>query len=45
MAETIKKNIFQNKTFIKKLLNLVINYSFQKIGNDSAVENLFPEND
>ena len=33
MAETIKKTFFQNEIFINKLLNLIIIYSFSKIGN------------
>ena len=33
MTETIKKNIFQNEIFIKKLLNLIIICWFSKIGN------------
>ena len=43
MAETIKKNIFQNEIFINKLLNLIVIYSFSKIGNGYVVGNLFPK--
>ena len=33
MAETIKKEKFQNEIFINKLLNSIIIYSVSKIGN------------
>ena len=42
MAETIKKNIFQNEIFINKLQNFIIIYLFLKIGNDKVVKILFP---
>ena len=40
MAENIKFFFFQNEIFINKLLNLIIIYSFSKIGNVQVVENL-----
>ena len=39
----MKKTIFQNKIFIKKLLYLLIINSILEIGNGYVVENLFPK--
>ena len=43
MAENIKKQFLKINVYINKLLNLIINDSFSKIGNGQVVENLFSE--
>ena len=37
------ETIYQNKMFIKKLLNMIVMKSFSKIENRQVVENLFPK--